>query len=199
MTIIIALKDEFNKQIILASDRQSTQGQIKTSGTDKIVTLEINITDGYNNTIRKEKIYLGIAGWGFLENYIRYTFKAPPLGEKQDFVNYLYNDFLNKLRKELLDKNLMGKDKEVFDSESGMIIVYKDNIYEIFSRFSISLNDEYAVTGSGWQLAIGSLYTNLHFNKYIPREEMVRQAIITCGVNTIYCDNNVNLKVIDYE
>ena len=93
----------------------------------------------------------------------------------------------------------MGKDKEVFDSESGMIIVYKDNIYEIFSRFSISLNDEYAVTGSGWQLAIGSLYTNLHFNKYIPREEMVRQAIITCGVNTIYCDNNVNLKVIDYE
>lgn len=196
MTIIIALKDKFNDRVILASDRQSTTGQIKTSNVDKIVTITVDVNDGYNNTVRKDKIYIGISGYVFLINYLRYTFKAPPISEKQDFVDYLYNDFLNQLRTELTDKNLLGKREDVFQSESGMIIVHNGEIYDVYSRFSVSLVDEYAVTGSGWQLAIGSLYTNLHFHKKMDREDMVRQAIISCGVNTIYCDNNVNLKII---
>ena len=190
------MKDTFNDRVILASDRQGTAGQIKRNNMDKIVEINLKVTNGYDNTIREDKMYIGLAGWGFLNNYLKYSFKAPPLNEKQEFIDYLYNDFLNQLRKELMEKDLLGKKDDVFASESGMVVVYGGEIYEVYSRFSVDECDEYAVTGSGWELAIGSLYTNLHFHKKTDHAEMVRQAIIACGVNTIYCDNNVNLKII---
>ena len=201
LTIIIALKDQKNKRILLASDKQETMGQIKNSCNDKIIEKTIEVHDGYDNKIRTDKIYFGLSGWGFISNYLKYTYTMPPIKDEQNIIDYLYNDFLYGLREELTERKLLGMHHDVFDSESGMIIVYRDEIYEVFRRFSIGLvEQEYCVGGSGWELAIGSLYTNLHFpqHEYMDAEDIIRQAIITCGANTIYCDTNVNLKIINY-
>lgn len=197
MTIIIALKDKKNNQIIFGSDRAETYGQYTETCPCKIITKEINIIDAYFNEIDTQKIHIGVAGQGFLINYLDHVFTFPDLDEKQDFVEYLYNNFLTELREELLEKKIMGTNSEIFDSTSNMIIIFNNEIYEIQSDFSIHLvENEYSVIGSGWLIAIGSLYTNLHYHKKLNRVEMVRQAITACGVNTIYCDTNIDLKII---
>jgi len=93
---------------------------------------------------------------------------------------------------------MLGTHKEIFDSDSNMIIVFDGEIYEIQSNFTIhKIDKDYSAIGSGWLIAIGSLYTNLHYHPYLDREDVVRQALTTCGVNTIYCDTNLDLKIID--
>lgn len=198
MTIIIALKDKQNNRIIFGSDRAETLGQYTETCPCKIITKEITIIDGYYNEIDKTQVYIGASGRGFLINYLEHVFALPDMDEQQDFIEYLYNNFLEDLRGELLDKKIVGTRNEVFNSESNFIIIYKDEIYEISSDFSIhKVEKDYTAIGSGWLLAIGSLYTNLHYHSRLDRVEMVRQALTTCGVNTIYCDTNLDLKIID--
>lgn len=198
MTIIIALKDKRNKRIIFGSDRGETVGQYTETCPCKIITKEIQIVDAYSNEIDTKDIYIGVAGAGFLINYLDHVFQLPDLDEKQDFIEYLYNNFLEDLREELLDKKMLGTHKEIFDSASNMIIVFDGEIYEIQSDFTIhKVDKDYSAIGSGWLIAIGSLYTNLHYHSYLDREDVVRQALTTCGVNTIYCDTNLDLKIID--
>lgn len=198
MTIIIALKDKRNKRIIFGSDRGETVGQYTETCPCKIITKEIQIVDAYFNEIDTKDIYIGVAGAGFLINYLDHVFQLPDLDEKQDFIEYLYNNFLEDLREELLDKKMLGTHKEIFDSDSNMIIVFDGEIYEIQSNFTIhKIDKDYSAIGSGWLIAIGSLYTNLHYHSYLDREDVVRQALTTCGVNTIYCDTNLDLKIID--
>lgn len=201
MTIIIALKDTQNKRIILGSDRQGTAGQIKETVKDKIIKKDITITDAYTNTIDTRECYIGLAGHVFLSNYIKYNFTMPNLDENMPFIEYLYNYFLEELRKSLEEHKLLGDNNNVFKSDSAMIIVYDGEIYSITGRFSVEpVYNEYCVDGSGYEIAIGSLYTNLHYNDdWLPREDMVKQAIIACGANTVYCDTNINIEMIPYD
>ncbi|MBQ2653291.1 MAG: hypothetical protein IJF83_07035 [Methanobrevibacter sp.] len=199
MTVIIALKDKKNKRIIFGSDRQYSQGIIKGVCKNKIITKKVNIIDAYYNELDTREIHIGLAGPGFIAEIIEYNFTAPDMNEKQTFMEYLYDEFLEELRQILIDKKLSGTSNEVFKSGSNILIVFDDEIYEIFSNFSVSkIPDEYAVAGAGFEIAIGSLYTNLHYHPDLDRVEVVRQALTTCGVNTIYCDTNLDIKTIDY-
>ena len=197
MTIIIALKDKKRNRIIFGSDRAETYGQYTETCPCKIITKKIKIVDAYFNEIETKEVHIGTSGAGFLINFLDHAFTLPDLDEKQDFIEYLYNDFLTELREELIDKKVLGTKQEIFNSDSNMIIIFDGEIYEIQSNFSIHVAGDYSVIGSGWLLAIGSLYTNLHYHKKLDREEMVRQALTTCGVNTIFCDTNIDLKIID--
>ena len=58
MTIVIVLKDTKNKKIILGTDKQATWGQLIFNTNDKIIELPIEITDGYNETIHTETLYI---------------------------------------------------------------------------------------------------------------------------------------------
>ena len=199
MTIIIALKDKQNKRIIFGSDRLESQGIICGVCKNKIITKKVNIVDAYYNDLDTKEIHIGLAGYGFIAEFLQYNFTPPDMDEKQTFMEYLYDDFLEELRKILLRKKLRGTDDEVFDSGSNIIIIFEDEIYEIFDNFSVSkITGEYAAVGAGYHIAIGSLYTNLHYHKELDRVDVVRQALTTCGVNTIYCDTNLDIKIIDY-
>ena len=198
MTIGIALKDKEQNRIIIGSDKQSTIGDIKnTVKGSKHVCKTINIIDGYCNNIATKEIHFLLAGYGFLENYIKYTLEIPEINENQDFIEYLYNNLLEELREQLIDKKLLGTREDRFDSDSNIIIIYDGEIYEIDSHFGIEMPKDYAVIGSGWRVAIGSLYTNLHYHLYMDKVDVVKQAIVACGVNTIYCDTNTDITIID--
>lgn len=198
MTIGIALKDKENHRIILGSDKQSTLGDIKTvSSEPKQVTCEIKIVDGYYNHVDTKEIHFLFAGWSFLKGFMKHTFEIPDIQENQDFIEYLYNDLLECFRQQLLDKKLLGTNDEKFSSESDVLIIYDGEIYELDSNFGVNQRRDYGVIGSGWKVAIGSLYTNLHYHSYLDKEDMVKQALIACGVNTIYCDTNMDIKIIE--
>ena len=197
MTIIIALKDNKNKRILFGSDRAQTCGQIKETCSNKIISKEIKIIDAYYNELDTREVHMGFAGAGFLMDYIDHVFTLPDLNEQQDFIEYLYNDFLDTLRTELMDKKILGTINDIFDSESQLLIIYNGEIYEIASDFSIHCVDrDYAAIGSGTRIAIGSLYTNLHYHSHIDRYDMIKQALTACGVNTIYCDTNLDIQTI---
>lgn len=198
MTIGIALKDKENKRIIIGSDKQGTLGDdIKVTIPDKKhVRKEVKIVDGYYNHIDTQEIYFVFAGWGFLQGFMEHTFEIPDMHENQDFIEYLYNDLLECFRQQLLDKKLLGTHDDKFRSESNVLIIYDGEIYELDSNFGVNKIKEYAVIGSGWKVAIGSLYTNLHYHPETNKVEMVKQALISCGVNTVYCDTNTDITII---
>lgn len=127
---------------------------------------------------------------------MEHTFEIPDMHENQDFIEYLYNDLLECFRQQLLDKKLLGTHDDKFRSESNVLIIYDGEIYELDSNFGVNKIKEYAVIGSGWKVAIGSLYTNLHYHPETNKVEMVKQALISCGVNTVYCDTNTDITII---
>ena len=199
MTIGIALKDKENNRIIIGSDKQITAGyDVKLTIPDKKhLTREVKIIDGYCNHIDTKQIHFVIAGWGFLKGFLEHSFEIPDMLENQNFIEYLYNDLLECFRNQLMDKKLLGEKNNKFDSECNILIIYDGEIYELDSNFGVNLQKEYGIAGSGWKVAIGSLYTNLHYHPQMDKKEIVKQAIITCGVNTVYCDTNVDITVIE--
>lgn len=199
MTIAIALKDLKNNQIILGVDKQATCGQIIHKTKDKLIELPIDVIDGYGETVDTEILHIALSGNLYLGSFLSHGFIIPPLDEQQNFMDYLYQDFLPSLKQILQEDNLIAIDNNISDMESSFIMVFKDQIYNVNYRFGIDvLEQDYIVIGSGTQMAIGSLYTNLNYHTDISYKEIVKQAIETCGENTIYCDSNPVIKTIKY-
>ena len=197
LTIVIALRDVENKRIIMGADNQATMGQLCYKGGKKLFSLDIPIVDGYGDILKFEKLHIGFSGNYWLINYLMYGFDVPLMGNNVDFVHYLYNDFFVSLGDALSSRMLLPIYDSELDSESEMLMVFEGKIYHIFSNFSVmEVVEEFGVGGSGSEVAVGSLSTNLMFG-VDDRLEMVRQAVLVCGRNTIYCDDDVELSIID--
>lgn len=200
LTIAIALKDIKNNQIIIGTDKQATCGQVIYKTNDKLIEVPIDIIDGYGETIDTKTFHIALSGNLYLGSFLSHGFVVPPLDENQKFMDYLYQDFLPSLRQILQEDNLIAIDNNISDMESSFIIVFDDEIYNVNYRLGIDIiEQEYLVIGSGTQMAIGSLYTNLNYHNDISYKEIVKQAIETCGENTIYCDSNPVIKIIKYK
>ena len=116
MTIVIVLKDTKNKKIILGTDKQATWGQLIFNTNDKIIELPIEITDGYNETIHTETLYIGFCGRLYLTSFLKYGFEPPKMNEQQTFIEYLYNNFLPELKGLLHEDSLVEINNNVGDS-----------------------------------------------------------------------------------
>lgn len=199
MTIIIALKDKKNKRIIIGADKQGTLGQCKVKVPTKIFSLPVDIVDGYGEVIDTAKIHIGISGYGFLKHFLQYGFNIPQMNEHQEFIEYLYQTFLPCLREVLTENQLVDVNNNSLDTESYMIMVFKGEIYRVENNFGVDvIDEEYYINGSGYEVALGSLYTNLTFHNNLNRIEIVKQAIRAASATTIYCSGEVDLKVINY-
>lgn len=199
MTVIVGLKDVENKRIIIGADNQGTSGQIYVKGGRKLFSLDIPIVDGYGEIIKFEKLYIGLSGCYWLINYLKYGFDIPPMDSNEEFLYYLYNSFFIMLSNCLVESRLVSNDGNVLDTESGMLFVFNGKLYQVFYNLSVmECVEDYAVEGSGFEVAIGSLYTNLHFHKDMDYVDMVKQAILSCADKTIYCDDDIDLEIIEY-
>lgn len=199
MTIIIALKDEENKRIILGADKQSSCGQIIYKSSGKIISVPIQIEDEYGKKLRKTEINMGLCGYAFLKSFFQHGFDIPNKEKNENFIEYLYKKFFPQFREALNNNQLVRVKDGMLNTESGMIFVFEGEIYLIGSNLCVDiLNNEFYVDGSGWEVATGSLYTNLNFHKEMDKKEIVEQAIISAGENTIYCDTDVQIKEINY-
>ena len=199
MTIIVAVKDKENKRIILGTDSLANNNGIKCKAGSKILKLNIPICDGYGEIIDEKPLYIGLSGYGYLKHYLQYAFDVPLLDSQQDFLDYLYNDFLAVLRECLIANNLVELENSKLHSYAGLIFIFDGKFYNINSSLSVDIiEDDFMVEGSGWEVATGSIYTNLNYHKNTSIEEVVKQAIECCGNTTIYCDDKINMEIIPY-
>lgn len=197
MTIIVALKDKENKRIILGADKQASKGQMIYKFPSKLIELPLTIED--EDSMEKSKIYIGVCGHGFLLSFFQYGFEIPKMNKKENFISYLYKKFFPKLNEALIDNSLVVKEDGQLNTGSGMLFVYDNEVYVIGSSFCINILDsDFYVDGSGWQVATGSLWTNLKYHSKMDKVEMVKQSIMSAGENTIYCDTDVEIKTIEY-
>ena len=121
------------------------------------------------------------------------------MDENETFIEYLYNGLFPVIQRKITDQQLVEIDNSQLDTESGMIFVFDGEIYNIQYNLGVNLiEDDYFVEGSGYEIAIGSLYTNLRFHSHISYERMVKEAIMTVGETTIYCDAEVEMEIINY-
>ena len=199
MTIVIAVRDKKNKRIILGADKQATRGQLILKSTSKLFSLPVNIVNGYGEIIDTKTIHIGFSGSPYLKLLIQYGIIIPSMDENETFIEYLYNGLFPVIQRKITDQQLVEIDNSQLDTESGMIFVFDGEIYNIQYNLGVNLiEDDYFVEGSGYEIAIGSLYTNLRFHSHISYERMVKEAIMTVGETTIYCDAEVEMKIIKY-
>ena len=197
MTIIVALKDKENNQVLLGADKQTTRGQMTYKSPGKLITLPLTITG--DDVIEKSEMHIGLCGYAFMKTFFKYGFDIPKMNHGMDFISYLYQKFFPELRKGLTDNSLVKKKEGELDTESGMLIVFEGEIYCIGSNFCVDIIDsDFYTMGSGCEVATGSLYTNLKYHPETDKKEIVKQAIKSAGENTIYCNTEVEIKEIKY-
>jgi ATP-dependent protease HslVU (ClpYQ) peptidase subunit len=199
MTVLVALKDEKNNRIILGTDKQATQGYTKIYVESKIVVLNIPVVDGYGEVIRNDKCFIAISGRLYMNSFIEYCFEAPSLPNNMEFIEYLHKNFLNKLREELVKRQLTEEHNSQFDSECGFIIVYNDEIFSVENNFGVTPTmDNVCVEGSGYLEALASLYTSEQLNPNIGAVKKVSLAIEAASHHNLYCDGESDIRIIDY-
>lgn len=201
MTVIIALKDKEKKRVILGADGQGTSDDIKLNFGCKIFNLKIPLikTEEDMEIIDEEDVYFLISGTHYLETYLKNAFNPPSKVIDEEFINYLYNQFFQSLSNELSTKYLLKFNEGALESEAGLIIVYKDNLYNVYSDFSIvEETNDFTVHGSGWKIATGVLTNLLNNHTDMDKEEMVREALLTTGELNIYCNKNIVVETIPF-
>lgn len=199
MTIIIALKDTQNKRIIIGADKQVTYGDTVQKVSTKIISLPVNITDGYGEIIDTKKMHIAISGYPHLASFLQYGFQVPDMDSNQNFMEYYYQTFIPAFHKSASEIDFIEYTSSQMDTCSDLLLIFKGTVYNIDSNMGVNiLDNEFYVAGSGYEVATGSLYTNLRFHPEMNRVDMVKQAIISAGENTPYCDSDVEVKVINY-
>ena len=199
MTIVIALRDEKNERIILGADSQSTQGQLIHKGSSKIFSIPIDMMDEYGRIISRKEIHIGFSGNMFFHTFLEYGFDIPKMKYDEDFIEYLYKAFFPTIQENATAQQLVEVQDNQIDTGSSLIMVFEGNIYHIQYNLGVNLlDDDFLIVGSGYEVALGSLCTNLKYHSKSDYEEIVKQAILVTGENTIYCDENVQIKIIEY-
>lgn len=199
MTIIIALKDTQNKRIILGADKQVTYGDTVQKVSTKIISIPVNITDGYGEIIDTKKMHIAISGYPHLASFLQYGFPVPDMDDNQDFIEYYYQTFIPAFHKAATGIDFLKYSSSRMDTGGDLLLIFKGQVYNIDFNMGVNLLDnEFYVAGSGYEIATGSLYTNLKFHSEMNRVDMVKQAIISVGETNLYCDSDVEVKVINY-
>lgn len=187
MTVIAVLKDGIDT--VIGTDSMTTIGNIKS---DKLANDEqgkfiVKKIPCYGET--SIKIVIGLAGDPVLNRYINLVFTPPRYDLKKDFYTYLLDKFVPAFKKLLTDKHYIKKDHEKPDNEASLLIIHNNTIFEMYSDFSIyKYGANFMTTGSGWQVAIGSLYST---DDIKDSEERVRMAVQAAIDHTVYCGGKV--------
>lgn len=200
MTVIIALKDTTEKKIYIGCDLQGTSADISMNwGLTKISNIQIPICNTDDEILHYETLYFGVSHSHYLQEYLTHAFTAPCMREDEDFISYLYNQFFQKLNNDLTLHKLLKNVDGALESDSGLILVFKDKIYNVYSDFSIvEEKNIFTCTGGGWLVATSVLTNLLTYHHNMSKKEMIKEALYTTGELNIYCDKNIIIEEIPF-
>jgi len=152
MTCICALK-QGNTIYMVGDSAGAGGGEIYTRKDPKI--------------FQKKGFLIGSAGSWRDSQIIEFHQNFPPLKEK-DIFTYLCSDFVKSLRK-CLKKHSHSEGDESF--EGSILLGIGGGIYVIDEDFHVAMNDyPYFSVGSGAQLALGSMFTNIRNGEKNPKK-----------------------------
>lgn len=193
MTVLIAIKEE--DSVFLGADKQVTGGQIKQDKDTKIFKKELKTINSKGEVIKTETVYFAETGYVVVGNYIRYGFELPYKEEKESYEEYIVTKLCTKLNQSLKESGLIKvKDSKTY-SDTNFLIVMNNNIYTISNVGLVCEFEDYVVDGSGYEVALGSLYTS----KGKSARERIKLAIEACDKHTIYVNGEYDIIEIKKE
>lgn len=176
MTVIVGLKDD--KGIYIGSDSRITIGNIMG---DLIEPKIFKVGD----------IIMGISGTYDNDQLIRYSMELPSNTENISPLRYLISVFIPAIKKCLIDG---GKDLQNLE-DVGMILIYKNRVFEVDASLSIiETTDDFVTIGSGADIARGALYATADIQDSRKRVEMAIEAAIEYDFN---CGHPIEIQEIE--
>ena len=200
MTVIVAFKDLENNRIILGSDGQGTSDDIQLDFGDKILKVPIPVIECEDESVpcKYNDLYVCVSGSHYISQYIGKVFKPPSKLVDEDILDYLYNQFFQGLNNELGNHGLLKVNEGSLESGVGLILVYNDRVFNVYSDFSIVEEvNNFTVHGSGWKIATSVLTNLCKFHKDMDKVRMVKEALLTTSELNIYCNSNIQLEIIN--
>ena len=198
MTVIVALRDKVNDCFWIGADTQGTRGDMSTQWGNKIIDLNLEIINNTGETIRTDKITIGVSGSHYLQQFLNNVFKVPPMNKNDNFMEYYYNTFQKRLRETLKENDLLLCKDGVSDNESSILLIYDNELYRICSDFSIMKEEVYYCVGAGWKEATTVIENNLLHRSNLSSEENIKEALYTTGKLNIYCSEEYILRRIKW-
>lgn len=194
MTIVVAVKDDEN--IVIGADSQVTEGDmIVSEDSSKILIKELTIVSYQKHTT--ENFLIAFSGAYFLFELLK-TFEIPSMEEKDTFMEYLYKSFVPRLNDYLRKYNFV-RDMEGQDGVNWeLLIAYKNSLFLVqFNLGILEIGTPYYAIGCATEIALGSLYTT-HQDDYVTdKGYMVATAIRACAAHNMYCNDKLQLYVVD--
>lgn len=187
MTILIVCKDK--KGWVLGSDTYEISNRIgRRIKNPKFTNLKIKKVDGLK--IIENNLWVGLCGYGRVSEFIKNKFNPPQQNESDE--KYLY-DWCKELKDQLESYNLLEEKNNIKNSESFMIVLYNNQLYEIDKNFGITQTiEKYYCLGSAEEIAMGSIYTSKYL-KEMDTEERVKLALESCTYHDIYINDNYDI------
>jgi ATP-dependent protease HslVU (ClpYQ) peptidase subunit len=172
MTCVAAMIDPSTSEVWIGGDSRGTRGSAVDDGqNEKIWSVS------WNN----ETIVFGAAGPRVVNQFVRYSCPLPDKEfkeEKDDFTAYLFREWLEPVREELLKKNLSKTKDGVVDCGSVFIIGRKGSLYLVDSTLSLSeLTSQMISIGSGGSFAHGVLWALDDVDSSLSTKERITLAI----------------------
>ncbi|MPL61810.1 hypothetical protein SDC9_07399 [bioreactor metagenome] len=200
MTVVVAIKDKTNNDIIIGSDTMVTGGNLKYE-MDEPKFFIVEIPHGTLPNSEKTKIIVGEAGRVSILEYIRRVFKPPVWNRKtQDFNTYMLDKFFPNFKDLLKKKSYVGKnekDNGSIDIFSHLLIIHENEFYTMWEDlgFCRETGDFFAI-GSGKQVALGSLHSTKEFIYDNPKAR-VEKAILAAGELTTYVNTDIHISSVN--
>lgn len=179
MTTILAYKDEENSYI--ATESQTTYG------------CEIGFNH-YKKIIKKGKLYIAVAGNCLVNNIIRDIWNLPKR-KKLSKKHYIAKVVIPSSKKAVHDYATSSGISPTI--EFGMIIVYKSEIYRVFTSSSWRRIKKHEIISCGSGAEYAESYFNASSEKDIKKR--LTSSIEYAISKDVYSGGNVRLKVIPHK
>lgn len=136
------------------------------------------VTIATSKVFVKNHFIIGISGYPRIIQLLKYSLSLPTPKSKDDIMEFLVNEFIEKIRKLFKDKGFATKEDNKERVEGVILLGYKDKIYQIQSNYQIVQRKEnFDAIGCGEDFALGALFT-------IRNLELTPKEKIKCALTT---------------
>lgn len=177
MTCIVALKSP--KGVVLGSDSRASCWSYVTISGKKIGKL----------TLGEEEVMWGVTGNIRAVNVLETQVKLPHRNDLSH-EEYVF-EVVEAIERAFNTNNVNEKENGVSQSQSNLILVYEDRIYEVYSDFAyVEPSLPYTCSGSGAEVAYGFLLSEALEENPVDR---VTEAISSAAKIIVSVDDNVDI------
>ncbi len=107
----------------------------------------------------KGEFIIGACGSYRLMNIIEHCFTPPYFKEDTMCISkYMSTDFVDGLKKTFKERGFLRSSESTIDKGGNILVGFRGRLFEVMVDFQVAeMEDEYAVIGSGYPFAMGSL------------------------------------------